>query len=335
MALLARFPVLPIFAAAVLSAIPGTAIRAAAAGSESAPIAPVVPLPAVPIWASGHGVALGQFADPADTTASRTGDTVTFLVSLRERNDVRQWLVQFQIADPTDAERKRKPPLDLFIQLNGGEKLWFSNSHRLALDIQTTGPFSSAHPGDVPATKPARTMISPDLLGLGLDQSCRASIKWFRNFTGAAPKEKPPAPSLEEQRVLIGFFPALMAFFEGVEKTPGLRDILWDIVEKPSVWSIVRRGGRVDGGFEFKETPTLVDLGSERLGTAAEVFRMPLKMALNDQPALRCALIVTAPKPPLLTCAGIIGIEADPPEESAKHLSIRLIASRRADADGR
>ena len=215
--------------------------------------------------------------------------------------------------------------------MNGGEKLWFSNAHRVALDIQTTGPFSSSHPGNAPATKPARTMISPDLLGLGLDQSCRASIKWFRNSTGVAPKEKPPAPSPEEQRALVGFFPALMAFFEAVEKTPGLRDILWDIVEKPSVWSILRRGGRVDTGIDFKETPSLIEARAEKPATAGDVFRMPLKLALNDQPALRCALIVTAPRPPLLTCAGIIGIDADPPEGSAKHLTIRLVASRRTE----
>ena len=335
MALLVQFPVLPLLAAAMLAVLPGAVLRAATPGSESAPIAPVAPLPAMPAWASSHAVSLEQFAEPAGTAAPRTGDAVTFLVSLRERNDERQWLVQFQIADPTDEERKSKPPLDLFIQMNGGEKLWFSNSHRLALDIQTTGPFFAAHPTKEPATTPARTMISPDLLGLGLDQSCRAWMKLFSTFPGGSPKDKPPALSPEEQRVLFGFFPALIAFSEATEKTPGLRDILWEIAEKPSVWSIIRRGGRVDMQFDLKETPTLVDAGQWHSATAAGVFRMPLRLLLNDRPALRCGLIVTAPQPPLLTCAGIIGIEADPPEGSAKHLSIRLIASRRADADGR
>jgi len=225
-------------------------LGAAACDDRPAPPAAITPLPAVQTWASGHALPLGLFADAAATLEPRTGDAVTFLVSLRERDVEQQWLVHFQIADPTDEERKSKPPLDLFIQMNGGEKLWFSNSHRLALDIQTTGPFFASDPTKEPATTPARAMISPDLLGLGLDQSCRAWMKVFRANSGVPPKEKPPAPPPGDQRVLVGFFPALMAFAEAIEKTPGLREILWDIVEKPSVWSIVRRGEAASQGGE-------------------------------------------------------------------------------------
>lgn len=126
-----------------------------------------------------------------------------------------------------------------------------------------------------------------------------------------------------------------MAFAETIEMTPGLRDILWEIAEKPSAWSIVRRGGRIDTMIDVRETPVRVDSGPWPSVTATGVFRMPLRLLLNGQPTLRCALMVTAPRPPLLTCAGIIGIEAGPPEGSTKHLSVRLVASRRNDADGR
>jgi hypothetical protein len=49
---------------------------------------------------------------------------------------------------------------------------------------------------------------------------------------------------------LIARSPVLPFVAEAIEKTPGLREILWDIVEKPSVWSIVRRGEAASQGGE-------------------------------------------------------------------------------------
>jgi hypothetical protein len=333
MSLVVRSLVLSFIAATALSALSGADLPdAAAAGSETAPVTSIPPLPALQAYAADQHIELGRFSIPAGATAARVGDTITTLVSLRKHGHEQQWLVLFKIADLTDAERASKPPPDLFLQQdNSGEPIQFSNAHRLALDIETTGPFSDQRSSPAPATRHARALMSLDFLGLGLDKSCRI---WKERTPSLTAQTAPPL-SAEESRAGCGFFPALMAFLDAAQTTPGLRDILWNIVQKPSLWSIVRRGGRIDTALYFSEIPALLNPAPWRSITAADVFRMPMNLRLNDQPVLRCALIVTAPRPPLLTCAGIIGIEADPPDGSAKHLSVRLVASRRADANGR
>ena len=128
----------------------------------------------------------------------------------------------------------------------------------------------------------------------------------------------------------MGFFPALAAFLQGIQDTPGLREILWDLIEKPSVWSIVKNRGRVDLTMNFDgkgvaalERPSWVPAGSA-------LYHLSPTLALNNQPALHCWLFVTAPRPPLLTTAGIVGIVASPPSSNDKRLDIRILAAHRA-----
>lgn len=97
----------------------------------------ILPLPAVKAFAHDHRLELGRFAPQVVGIAARAGDSVTTLVSLRERSRDQQWLVLFQIADLTDAERAAKPPPDMFISAHGRPTLQFSNLHRFALEIQT------------------------------------------------------------------------------------------------------------------------------------------------------------------------------------------------------
>jgi hypothetical protein len=303
-------------------------------GANPAPFetpAVLPPLPSLVAFASGHHCALGRFASSVSGQGARDGDAVTFLVSLSDERSERQWLVDLEVADLNESERTTKPPPDYSVTPSaGGPEIRFSNAHRLALEIRTTGPFTADLSDPTPPTARARTLLSPDLLGLGLDQSCRL-IAEITARNGPNPNLK-PALSPEENRTMAGMLPALAAFFDTTQRTPGVREILWDILVKPSLWSIVRRKGRVDTGLDISDIPARLDPAPWRTITATEVYRMPLTVKLNDRPALVSALIVTAPRPPLLTCAGIIGIEAEPPDRPGKHLSIRIVASRRTEA---
>ena len=300
------------------------------------PDAPViVPLPAVAGWARAHAAALDQFAVPAGILPAGTGDAVTFLVSLRDGRAEQQWLVELQIANLTAAERAAMPQIDSVFRSAGGPEVRFSASRSVALEVRTTGPFSAAPPRAAPPTSHARALISPDFLGLGLDQSCRAWSRFLKDG-GGGPKAKPmPADiSPETLRALLGCFQALGEFFEVVQRTPGMHEILWAVVDRPSIWSILRHAGRVNPNIIFDGTSATSPSPVWRRATRAEVYRMPLALELNQRPALRCALYVTAPAPPLLACAGIIGVDATPPSRPETRLAIRLVASRRAAPDG-
>lgn len=292
----------------------------------------ILPLPAVEAYAAGAHIELGRFSPFAAEAAPRIGDAETFLVNLRERAHQRQWFVHLQIAELTDAERTAKPPPDEVWSGKGGE-FRFSNLHRLAVNIRTVGPFSAGHSTRPPPTQVARMLISPDLLGLGLDESCRIMINFLAQHRGQPAQDWGAALSHDELRTLIGFAPALLEFLTTAQRTPGVREVLWQVTEKPSIWSILRRHGRIDSNIDTTDEKgwAALDPATWRLITPADVFRLPVTVRLNDQPALHSVLIVTAPHPPLLVSAGIIGIEAEPPGNPEKHLSIRIVASRRAE----
>ena len=60
------------------------------------------------------------------------------------------------------------------------------------------------------------------------------------------------------------------------------------------------------------------------------LYQLPVAVELNSTPALHCTLLVTSPQSPLLTCAGIVGIAAEPPGKKDKRLDVRIIAAHRA-----
>jgi hypothetical protein len=226
--------------------------------------------------------------------------------------------------------------------LDSGRVYHFAAGQSLALDIRTAGPFAA---GTKPSSdeRRARAFISPDFLGIGLDETCRAKIKLhgmnsaespsLATGSAAAPvassaSPKPVTLSEEQERAILGCMPALGAFLQGIQNTPGLSEILSEMIERPSLWSIVRNGGRV----EMTMTLGNDSAGLASLGWApptAVVYRLSPAFSLNKKPMLNCSLYVVAPRPPVLTTAGILGVVATSPGSKNKRLDIRVLAALR------
>jgi hypothetical protein len=291
----------------------------------------IAPFANVVAYAATHQIAIAglDLADAAGVV--RPGDSLTALVSFREGNRSKQWLIQFQVAVPTAQEIKDHPPLGMWTKSNtSGRTYQFGAGTPLALDIRTVGPFVEGK--NPPSTeKSTRAFISPDFLELGLDRGCQSLVKWSAEQALAKAGKGPPPPpfvlSEAEERIFCGSFPALVTFFQGVQNTPGLREILYEIADKPSLWSIAKRGGKVEPGLSFGEEVAAVEPAGW-LPSGLPFFRSSLMVDLNEQRALRCVLLVTTPRPPLLTTAGIVGIAAEPPDNKNKRLDVRIVAAR-------
>jgi hypothetical protein len=277
------------------------------------------------------------------------------LVTFREGSRSKQWLTEFRIAMPTKKEIADNPQRTVTLSTENGHTYRFGTGVPLALDIHTVGPFTEGQ--KLPEIeKHARVFISPDFLGLGLERSCRAMIKWRAKESSTERTKREPKGAMirlgveeasavstkdtsasgpktailseEDERDLSGSGPALVGFFEGVQNTPGLREILWEIADKPSIWSVIKHGGKVNASLKSGSDFALVEPAGWVL-PGLSLSRFPINIALNETPTLRCTLLVTSPRPPLLTCAGIIGIAAEPPGNSDKRLDIRIIAAHR------
>lgn len=280
--------------------------------------------------AAEHRVPIEGFSAAGEPRHLTLGDEVTALVTLRERKGERQWLIHLRAAPPSAAEQKEHPPRDLTLTAVSGRVHHFPTGGGLALDTATFGPVGGGRAGQ-PTLQRARAFVSPDLLAIGLEESCRTNLDLTSRYPAPPPgTTAPPATLTEaEERAMLTFMPALMSFYDVVQNTPGLRDILWSLIEKPSAWSVVKRGGRVDTNLELGDNSVAPTGIPGWPGSTPPRYRMSFALSFNGHPALNCSLFVTAPVTPLLTTAGIVALVAEPPGRTDKHLEIRLVAARR------
>jgi len=98
------------------------------------------------------------------------------------------------------------------------------------------------------------------------------------------------------------------------------------ILDMPSIWSIVRHLG-VWNNWDFRDFVRV-----SRPGTDVEsaTYRFGLRLNMNEQFSIKSALTVTAPRPPLQVCAGILGVYAERPSDPNQRLFIRLVSAHRA-----
>jgi hypothetical protein len=122
-----------------------------------------------------------------------------------------------------------------------------------------------------------------------------------------------------------------VSFVQSTAETPGLKEILAETMDKPSIWSVLKNRGRVDLSMNISGNDAVAVADHLPLApTGMSLYRLSMVLALNKQPALNCSLFVTTPQPPLLTTAGIVGIVATSPTK-AKRVDIRVLSAKPAE----
>jgi hypothetical protein len=105
-----------------------------------------------------------------------------------------------------------------------------------------------------------------------------------------------------------------------------LAPLLWQVVQRPSLWSLVTGlGAHIVVRPRFHECQAL---GDDR-GGAGPCWRLPIDVAVNDTPALRAELVVAAADPPRALCAGIVAAVARHPVDPGIAFTAVLLAARR------
>ena len=98
------------------------------------------PLPSVVAFATANQIPLERVELAPEATEPRSGDSVTALVTLFEREHYRQWLIRIGTLELTPEERAAKSPRPLVLFLSTGSKFTFAGA-RMALDLRLAGPF--------------------------------------------------------------------------------------------------------------------------------------------------------------------------------------------------
>jgi len=94
-------------------------------------------------------------------------------------------------------------------------------------------------------------------------------------------------------------------------------------------WAIVMHGGKLN--VDLHALPFDRKLGAAQWGVhGQDVYASSYLLLINDKPALLFQLALTAPKPPLTVCAGIIGFAAVAPDGKGPVLTFQVVASHAA-----
>jgi hypothetical protein len=313
-------------------------------------------LPALADFAKGAGIRTEgiELADLEET--GRPGDSVVLLLTSFDRKGYEQWIAVLSIEELTEAEMRKKPPFDIVLNTITGQVLRYPGGWS-AVGIRIVGPFHS-RPGSYyfseTTDKRSRALVRTSFLSLGFDRACvfilrsrdRLLLPESGRTTGVDPQKifkwsrKPFPPQRveegrrlaaqigmtpEDERLIGGVSPALAAFLRVVEKVPGMPEMVMHVVDFSALWSILREG-RLEAGFVL-QTSRVELINPNPWSLPIGVYRLPFELRFNDKPVLDCALAVAAPRRPLLTSAGVLGIAASNPENRERRLAVRVLST--------
>lgn len=175
--------------------------------------------------------------------------------------------------------------------------------------------------------------MNEDFLALGLDQAAALLHRWSKttNFNRGMSSKALLAmnPTPAEQRALSATFPAIISYFEIVQHTEGLEDLLRKLIELPSLRSIIRhRGVEMKIAFDDDIAPSPANPAEWNLEASAPAYYFPWLVRLNGDPALKVTLVTTSPRPPLLIGGGVVGLLAEKIGDEETYMTLRVISAK-------
>ena len=287
-------------------------------------------------------------------TKPQAGDTVTALVQLASFDSKRppsQWIIRLQLAANISTDSSQGKSNNFTEYTNTGEKFTF-HFEQAGMKLETLGPIK-------PETRPDRLLpvrhheisVATDFLSLDLCRAAqviqrissqpREKVGWTLTVSSSAfpdeevNQQRPRAAALnltaDELRSFSGSLPALMQFLDIVRNTPDLQEILFQVLDKPSLIDVFRNGASRSIHFEFRGGSGQVN-GQDIFwpDTKQQDFGvLKFDLVVFKKPVLTVVLYMTTPRPPLLVTAGIVGVVAfkPKPDMADKFVVVRVLSA--------
>lgn len=333
-------------------------IHAADEDAAWPPIHEYQPAEALGARGAEAGVPFGGITLADSPGLPHADDRVVLFVVLDERVAQTQWLVQLagpvRTASTTGEGRIR----ETLLYGMDGRAIRFPH-RRETYTILSIGPH---RPGDAADRVPVRSLevgMNAAFLDERFDRAAGFMLRTGRARRDGAlrpdewftvlphPPVPPDAAARErfvvaagltdaDERAIAATVPSLNEFARVISRTPGLREVLFSVVEKPSVWSLLANLGRIETDFRFR-SGEVVPSGEPPLGFAGigPCYVVPFTFSINGKAALECTMLVAEPRPPLRLCGGIVAIVAEVPGRSDVRLIVRVLAARPGVAPAR
>lgn len=273
----------------------------------------------------------------ADGSASlHKDDKVTALVTVVDDGRVQQWLVLFVNTELKPSEQTPGKPMHVFTST--GRDLMFQR-RPAGVAIRALGPFEQADDGSAATDKWSGAILDGRSLTLGFDSvgatltkvsSSHDSRYGFRSTPFPANEALEERKRLEaagvttdDERAFIGGTGGLMEFFRIAGNTPGVRDVLRQLLDLS--WKDYLRNPNINIDFMMP----VEDVSSDWWGLPPGMpcRTLTFQILLNGVPKIVCRVAATRPVRPLQTVAGIVGIAAGRVDGSGPHVMVRLLGA--------
>jgi hypothetical protein len=310
------------------------------------------PFPSLVKFAAKHNIVLNSIEIGENESQPEKGNSVSFLITLKNNSSVQQWLAIITQDDLTPDEIHLAPLPDETIYTSTGRVFKFTNT-RAALNFNLIGPFTATESKSdekyiKQLSNPYRVLLSQEKLNCDMDlyaqtamvltkrcEEAGVNLKdlFYRGRTKPIPendleKGKPYArivhPTNDEERIIFSVYFALNSFYSAAMAIDEFKDITYQVIDLP-IWSIITKF-RLSNNINYS-SDDVHTFNASSLGIVGNAYEQPLKLLLNGKMALKASIVMTKPHPPLKACAGIVVLYAEHPVDKDKSLLIQLISA--------
>jgi hypothetical protein len=270
--------------------------------------------------------ALLQGFDPVSAASPewRAGDEVLFGLRLRVGERLRHWLLHLRVTEPLALARAGdeaepdglQPPLSWTLNVNDAPQRFDSRRARVLLTVcDAFGQVLARSEPELPR----------DLLARGFAAACE--------LVQARQRSQPQSIGTDafyqdlDLQPLAEATVCAVALLQVVQEDKVLAPLLWEVIERPSVWSVLSNlGARVVLRPRFHAA---VEVPIHAAGQPAQAWRVPMTLLVNDAAVLSTELVVADAAPPFALAGGILGATARHPADAGREFALQLLAARR------
>jgi hypothetical protein len=258
------------------------------------------------------------------------GDEILFGLRLQRGDEVHHWLLHLSVvlgeALVARLDTRLEPPIALW-----EEKIWTYTAtdrgepHECQVRSQLLPVSVTVCDADGKKIGGSIVKLPVQLLGAGVLRAVDASLA-LKHAATAPPSEQPFRD--DQARPMVEAALGMMALLSIVQQDDVLAQYFWQVVEKPSVWSVMTSlGVTASVAMPFEQSVPAEKLPSH-LPPPGRAFVVPLRIDVNGSAALHADVIAVDPARPYALCGGMVGAVARHPTRSDLHFDVQLLAAR-------
>ncbi len=269
--------------------------------------------------------------DPSDESGLAQGDQVLFRITLHEGEEqIDEWFLRLTANQLSAHDSVGQPITDVVLWT---ENVDGSSSPHLGMrgfaGLGNDAIDQIADPDPPLLATVEVEVFDPNgiLLGTRLEKVVHRYLETGFVTACEATANQGPAAAKELDYKQSQAHVALAAFFGVIQDHEQLREIFWQILRMPTLWSLIAYVGmltRIAPAFgDAKASSANVD------HRTTKAWNVPLLVLGNESPLLLTSLQVVAPRSPRALSAGIVSMVVVRPGDPDTYLRMQLIAARR------